>query len=419
MKIVLCNKYYFLNGGTERYLFEVSGGLSSAGHTAIPFSVAYAGNRPSPHSDYFLPPPGAADQSHFRNIRWTPASLLRHFDRVVYSFEARRRLSVLLDHAGGADIGYILNVYNYMSHSIIHTFHKRGIPVVMRLGDYHLLCPSYLLLRDGRPCTRCVSGNYLHGLRHRCVKGNVAASAARVLSMYLQRGLGLFRLVDAFVTPCRFMHSMLVRGGFPESRIHVIPTPAVKHKTTGPPVSSKNPYILFFGRISVEKGLDNLIEAYQRLNEPEADLVLIGRGYDGEKERLEERVRPDFRDRIHFIDFLEGSELARWIAGALFSVVPSRCYDNAPAGINESLAQGIPVVAANIGGIPEQLEDGVTGKLFAPESVDALRDALKWMLSHRVILPLMGNAGRERVERRCSMSAHVQELTALFASLVK
>jgi len=414
MKIVFCNKFYFLNGGTERYISELMSQLSLMGHTAIPFSVRYAGSWESPYSKYFLPPPGPADQARFETIRLTPVSLIRHLDRSFYSFEARNYLSRLLDETGGADIAYLLNIYNYMSPSIIHTFRQRGIPVALMLGDYHLLCPAIIFLRDGRPCTLCIGGAYRHGFCHRCVKHSYPASAVRVLSMYIQKWLKLYHLVDAFVVPCRFMESKLVEGGFPADRIHVLPWPGLPAPREQ--ADRRGDYILFFGRVAYDKGLDTLIQAYQQIA-PDVDLVLIGKDYDGEKERLQKLILPEYTRRIQFLGFKDGQELSRWIAGALFAVVPSRWYDNAPLSIYESFSHETPVVAANIGGIPEQVQEGVTGRLFSPDSLDELREALRWMLSDRERLREMGKAGKDFVARCCSMEGHAGRLVELFDRL--
>ena len=414
MKIVFCSKFYFLNGGTERYISELMPQLSSMGHTPIPFSVRYAGNWKSPYNQYFLSPPGPADQARFETIRLTPMSLIRHLDRSVYSFEARSYLSRLLDETGGADIAYLLNIYNYMSPSIIHTFRQRGIPIALQLGDYHLLCPAYLFLRDGRPCTLCIGGAYRHGLRHRCIKHSYPASAVRVLSMYIQKWLKLYHLVDAFIVPCRFMESKLVEGGFPADRMHLLHYPVSAPPRE--PADRRGDYILFFGRVSYEKGLDTLIQAYQQIS-PDVDLVLIGKDYDGEKERLQRFILPEYTRRIQFLGFKDGQELSRWIAGALFAVVPSRWYDNAPISIYESYSHETPVVAANLGGIPEQVEQGVTGRLFSPDSVDELREALLWMLSDRERLRQMGKAGKDFVARWCSLEGHAGRLLEIFERL--
>jgi glycosyltransferase involved in cell wall biosynthesis len=416
LRILCCNKYFFVNGGTEKYLSDVMAGLGSRGHEVVPFSVRYANSWPSPYLDQFLPPPGNPEQAHFRNIRLSSGNWLRLLDRGIYSMEARRYLARLIRRIAGADVAYVLNVYNYMSPSILDTLHRFDIPIVMRLGDYNLVCPNYTLLRDGKPCTLCLGGNYAHGLRHRCVKGSLVPSAVRVFSMYLHRWLKLYRQVAAFVVPCNFMKDTLVQAGFPGDRIHLLRTPV-------PPVRSwpgvrrgDQDYILYFGRISYEKGLDTLLEAYQQLLPP-VDLVLIGRSYDGESERLKRMINPAAAKRIRFPGFLQGDELARWIAEALFTVVPSRWYDNAPLSIYESYLHGTPVVASRIGGIPEQVIDGQTGLLFLPDSATALAEALRWMLSDRRRLEEMGGRARAWVVEECSLEHHLQRLLELFRSV--
>ena len=411
MKIIVCNKYFFLNGGTEKYLQELLLRLAAMGHEPVPFSVGYAGSWQSPYSRFFLPPPGPAEDIYYKNIRLSPANCLRYIDRSMYSIEARWRISRLLKATGGADIAYLLNIYNYMSPSIIHTFRQKGIPVVMRLGDYNLLCPSYLFLRNARPCTLCLKGAYLNGVRHRCVKESLPATALRVLSMYVHKWLRLYGLVDAFVVPCIFMRQQLIDGGFPSDRIHVLRSPAVSE--AAPDGAQERRHILYFGRLSAEKGLDMLMHAYQQLGDAPG-LILAGRSYDGEQERLEALVAPENRGRIRFAGFQKDRELAGLIGGALFTVVPSRWYDNAPLSVYESFLHATPVIAADIGGIPEQVTDGVTGKLFAPESVDGLRDGMLWMLSDRDRLARMGSAARDFVRQECGMDRHIGLLLDLF-----
>lgn len=417
MRIVLCNKYFFLNGGTERYLQSLLRALPLQGHEAVPFSVAYAGSWPSEYARFFLPSPGREGATHYRDLRPGPLALLRHAERSLYSFEARRCLTRLLTHLGGADVGYLLNIYNYMSPSIVHGFRRRGIPVVLRLGDYHPLCANYTLLRENRPCTLCVAGSYRHGLVHRCVKGSLAASALRVCSMYLQRWLGLYTGVDAVIAPCSFMAGMLVRGGFPESRIHVVRQPAFSTLGEGElgPVS-KQRSVVYFGRISREKGLDTLIEAYQRLD-TDAPLFIVGRSYDGCVEELQALIRPEFRDRIRFPGFLQGRELAELVAGAQVSVVPSRWYDNAPLAVYESYLLGTPVLGAAIGGIPEQILPGETGLLFAPDDVEDLAARLGALLADPEGCAAMGRRARDYAREQLGLERHLEQLLGIFETL--
>ena len=414
MKVVLCNKYFFLNGGTERYLSRCLEALPARGHEAIPFSVSYDGSWPSDYSRFFLEPPGEAAETHFDRIHLTPRKALSYAGRSVYSFEAKKKLSMLLDHLGDADIGYLLNIYNYMSPSVVHAFRKQRIPIVIRFGDYHPLCANYNFLRDSKPCTLCVGGDYYNGLRHKCVKGSLAASSLRVFSMYVHRFLELYRRCDAFVAPCMFMRDKLIEGGFPAERIHVIRQAAPNLKPRA--IAKKENYILFFGRIAPEKGLDTLIRSYQAIS-PVQDLLLVGRSYDGHAEYLRSLVKPGFEEHIHFIDFLDGDDLYQKIERAQLTIVPSRWYDNAPLATYESYLLGTPVLAADIGGIPEQVRIGETGRLFRPDDEEDLSRKLSEMLSNPRELEKMGRMARRYATEELSLDKHLDQLLALFESL--
>lgn len=415
MRVIVCNKYFFLNGGTERYMRNVMGRLEASGHEAVPFSVAYAKSWESPYSGYFLPPPGNPDEIYLNQIRLRPANAASFFGRAIYSFEARRAAGRLLDALGGADAAYLLNIYNFMSPSILDTFKARGIRSVVRLGDYNLLCANYKLFRDGRPCELCVGGNHLHGLAHRCVHGSLAASAVRIAALFVQRLLGVWRSVYAFVAPCRFMRGMLVRGGIPADKVAILRQPAepalvFQTAPPGPPV------ILYFGRLSDEKGLDVLVKAYQEAN-PGPDLMLVGRSYNGCRERLRALVRPDFTSRIHFKDFTPAEELSPIIAGACLSVAPSIWYDNAPQSVLESYLHATPVLGARIGGIPDEILPGRTGDTFLPGSVADLARALRTLTDDKDALERMGRQAREYALKERSFEAHMARLLPLLQGL--
>ena len=415
MNILLANKYFFVNGGTEAYLRILLDELPRLGHACVPFSTAFAGSWPSVYSRYFLPPPVDPKSPRLEHMRLTPRTMLTLLDRSIYSFTARKCLSRLLDEVK-IDVALALNIYNYMSPSIFHELAKRSIPIAMQIGDYHLMCLSYQFLRDNRPCFLCQKGCYLHGLRHRCVKQSLAASGVRALAMYVQRWLKIWDRVDLFLVPCRFMAQAMTQAGFAPQRIQVMPYPV-----RVPPQDSlpaKGEYILSFGRVSREKGLDVLIKAYQ-LAAPKEDLVILGRDYDGERARLQALIAAPFRDRVHFRDFTTGPELSALIGGALLSVVPSRWPDNAPLSVYESLAHATPVAGAAMGGIPEQIRAGLDGVLFNPDDSQDLADKLKDCLADRPRLRQWGLAGRERMASEHDPGRHAAQMADVLAGLGK
>jgi glycosyltransferase involved in cell wall biosynthesis len=232
--------------------------------------------------------------------------------------------------------------------------------------------------------------------------------------MYVQRMLNLYHGCDAFVAPCSFMRQKLVEGGFPAERIHIIRQAAPKLAPRA--IASKENYVVFFGRISPEKGLDTLIRAYQTLA-PSVDLLLIGRSYDGHADYLKSLVKPEFSKRIRFFDFMDGDELNDKVERALLTIVPSRWYDNAPLATYESYMLGTPVLAADIGGIPEQVRVGETGELFAPDDESDLADKLQDLLSDPIKLARMGKQAKRFATEELSLDKHLEQVTGLFETL--
>lgn len=127
-------------------------------------------------------------------------------------------------------------------------------------------------------------------------------------------------------------------------------------------------YILFFGRISEEKGLRTLLNVMKQL--PDVKLKIAGTG------PLLEILSSDAPANVEFLGFKKGLELQELIQNASFVVVPSEWYENNPLAIIESFMAGTPVIGSDIGGIPELVADGKTGYIFHPKSCEELKDAI-------------------------------------------
>jgi len=418
MVILSAHKYYFRGGGTATYLFTVTRELEARGHRVIPFTVAYAQTEVSREYERFWVTPPTADPAaaYLSQIRRTPLTTLRMLGRATYSVEARRKAAAAIAETG-VELAYLHNLYNYMSPSIIDACRAAGVPVVMRVADYNLVCPNYLCYRQGEPCVRCVRGSYRHALSRRCVKGSLVATAGRVGSMYAHRWLRIYRHVDLFITPSQFMRELLIEGGFPAERIAHVPScyEVVPRRT--PRASEGPPYFLYFGRVSPEKGLSVLLRALALLR-PGVELRIAGGDRQGERARLEALAAElGVTERVRFLGHQSADEVERLVAEALLTVVPSRCYDNCPMAIIESYAQGAPVVAARLGGIPEQVDEE-TGWLFDAGDPEDLARQLGAALADPEELARRGAAARRRLETAYSPQRHVDELERLFGGLL-
>jgi len=414
MKIVLAHKYFFRGGGTATYLFALREQLHQMGHETIPFTVAFERTAVDEYSEFYVSPPDGAAHDHLKDMKMSPWLALRLLARSTWSVEAYYKARALVE-ATQPDIAYVHNLYTYMSPSPIAAFKDAGIPVVMRVSDYNMVCPSIHLLRNGGPCFECIGSGYAPAIGYRCHKGSLSATAARAAAMMLHDSAKVYEQVDLLITPSRFMADLLVAAGYDPWRIACIPSfyPAVAPGCTDG--EAEDAYILYFGRIAPEKGLECLLHAHAQVENPPR-LVIAGADTLSYAQRLMELSETLRSDLVDFVGFQESGALSDLIAGSLFTVVPSIWPDNCPMSILESFAHGKPVVAARIGGIPEQVTDDC-GLLFEPGDVAELAAAMHRLSNDPVLRTQMGQSARRRLTEVYTPQSHAQTLLNRLAKL--
>ena len=391
-------------------MFGLSSYLASHGHEVIPFAVGYRRNEPSMYESYFLKPIGDGTQTKLTDFEGGGLAKLKAAGRAIYSVEARRAMSRLISETN-PDLLYCLNIVNHISPSIIDAADRKGVPVVMRTSDFYLVCPSFLFLRDGQVCKDCLRGSY-RALGHKCVNDSFAATLARVCGMY--RAAGIYKKVSAFVTPTRMMRDALIEAGFPSERVHHIPTFVDSSRWT--PRYDNDGYILYLGRLSPEKGVEFLLDAYNA-SDISDQLYIVGDGPADYVAELNEKVDSAKREQVRFLGAKSGDELREVVLGAKFVVVPSLCLDNAPNVVYEAFAAGKPVVGSAIGGLIEQVTPE-TGVLVEPGNVEALSDKMSELASTPDLLESLGRNARALVEKENSIELHVERLLGLFKQFV-
>ena len=420
MRILIAHKYFYRGGGTATYLLALVEELEQLGHHVIPFTVAYEPTIPQAYRDFYVSPPGDSAQTHLSDLPKSPRMMLKLLGRAVYSTEAHRKALALVD-AAKPDIAYVNNVYNYMSPSILRAFRARGVPIVMRVADFNMICPGMSLRHRGEECLRCAKGSYWRGVARRCHKGSLTASAARACAMYAHRWLRLYDAVDEFITPSAILRDLLIEAGFPAERVRQIrsfyrPPATGTKQTAGSEHEDATPYILYFGRIDREKGLETLIRAFAQ-GGAGTRLLIVGSDLDGERARLEGIARQVGAVGVEFHGHKGREELDALIAGCLFTVIPSEIFDNCPMCVLESFAHGKPVVGSRVGGIPEQITADV-GCLFEPGNAAELAARLRELIANAPLREQMGQAARERVVAAYSPEAHCEALLGLFGEVL-
>lgn len=412
MKILISNYRYFITSGPERYLFSLTELLEAKGHHVIPFSVKYSHNVATQFSKYFVPPPAGESEVLYRDMSLNLVRKVKLFMRVVYSFESRRRIQNLIRDEK-PDLAYLLYTMNMLSPSIIDGCKQLGIPVIFRISDFHLVCPAYHFFRKGQICEECERGLY-HALYYRCLQNSLSVTFARVVSMYIHKLIQIYDKVDAIVTPSQFMKMKMIKAGFNRNKIHHIPS--FVDFTKYDPSHQHDNYILYFGRIAKEKGIEVLIRAFNRIR-TNVKLRIVGNPTDSEIERLKDILSKEETDRIAYVGFRSGKALRELVQNSIFTVVPSLWYENTPLAIYESMAAGKPVIGSNIGSIPEQIQDGVNGLLFQAGSVDDLAEKIQNLLQNPQKRTEMGKRARKDIEEKYNPELHYGRLMNVFKSV--
>lgn len=417
MKVVLVNYRYFVSSGAEVFLFKCKRMLEAHGHTVIPFSTENSLNEPTPYARYFARARSGEGDVYFKNIKRTPKNLMRMAAGAIYNRDAEKKLRALLRDEK-PDVMLVLQQMNALSPSVFAAARKERVPSVHRLSDFNLICPRYDCLRDGAPCTACVKGRYREAIKSRCVKGSLAATLVRCLAMKLHNGLGMYRSIARFIVPAAFTKELLCQSGIARERICQIPTFIDSSAIT--PAYENDGYILFLGRLSPEKGVDDLVDALALMKASGARLILTGDALAGYEESLRHKAEKlGVADRITFTGFVRGERLTRLIDGALCVALPAVWYENMPNAILEAYAHGKPVVVSNIGSMPEMVEENETGLLCEPGDPESLAEKLDALYARPSLAADMGRKGRLRCERLYAPESYYQRLMDVFDQAIR
>lgn len=421
LNILVVHYRFFVSGGPERYLFNIMEKLQKEGHKVIPFSVKHPKNRSTKYSEFFLSPITNDENSVlFNQIRKNPKTLIKLFDRAFYSFEARKKIRKIIEKLN-IDVAYSLNFFRWISPSIIMELHRFGIPIIVRISDYSYICPEAHLLRDGKICELCTKGNFSYSVRHKCVQNSFLLSFINFLSISLNKQLKVIDKIDAFVCPSAFTMKKMVKAGFNKQKLFHIPT-FIDSKKVVPQFEPGN-YILYFGRISQEKGISVLLNAFEKLkrkkNKVSVPIYIVGQFYGKETKQLKNRVYSDDNKYVKILAECEKDDLYQIIRNSAFTIVPSICYDNMPNVILESFANGKPVIGSRIGSIPELVKHGETGLLFEPGDSDDLAEKMQWMIDHQEKCSRMGENARKLIEKEYNPELHYKRIMEVFRTLLR
>ena len=402
MNILQVNKFQYIKGGSEVYLFALEDELWRKEYTLAKFAMYDDRNRPSPWSDFFV-----------GNIDYDKSGLKNRFagaTKIIYSFEARQKIGRLLD-VFSADLAHLHIFQHQLSASILPEIKKRGIPIVYTAHDLKSICPNYKMLTHDGICERCKGGKYYQCFIHKCVKDSRIKSLINVVEMYFHAFMGWYELIDLIIAPSDFYRRKLAEFRFPEDKI--VHLPNFIDESRYEPCYEPGDYFLYFGRLSEEKGVSTLVEAMRKIKS--CRLVIAGTG--PAKEKIDDAIDRFNLTHVELVGYKTGNDLAGLIRGARFTVLPSEWYENGSIAQLESMAYGKPVVGADIGGIPEHIDHGLNGLIFESGNPQDLADKLNCLVSDNEKCISMGKAARCKLETDYAKKRHLEALTQIYEDL--
>lgn len=402
MKILMAHKFYHYVGGADKYFFDLMGLMESRGHQVIPFAMQHSRNLESEFSEYFV-------------SRWDPdarslGTKIKNAFTMIHSFEAAKSIKKLVADTK-PDIAHLHHIYHQLSSSILYPLTQAQVPVVQSVHDYKLGCPNYRLFnpRTGLICEKCAGHSYYHPIFERCLRDSAVAGLLGCVEAYWTLISGAYKKhVDRFTVSNQHLKDRLLRYGIRPHAIEIIPN-FVELRDYEPSYDSDE-YVLYFGRITKEKGVLNLIKAMEAL--PSFNLKVVG---DGEElPKLAAYVHEQQVENVEFLGPVWGEDLKPILAAARMVVVPSVWPENSPFVIYQSFAAGKPVIGARVGGIPDLIDDGDNGLLFEAQDVDGLAERIEMLASRPDLAGQMGRKAREKAEREFDPQVHYDRMMAVY-----
>lgn len=365
MKILMVNKFLYSRGGCENYMLFLGEHLKKLGHEVEYFGMYDEKNIV-----------GNSAEKYTQNMDFHSKGFGRFFYpfKIIYSFEAKRKIVQVIDNFK-PDIIHMNNINFQLTPSVIYGAKKRGVPVVQTVHDYQMICPNHLLYNFDKNeiCEKCLNGSYTNCIKNKCIHNSRVKSIIGTIEAKLYSLLNTYKKVDLFISPSYFLEKKLLSANeVYKGKTKTIHNFINKDKFICEDNAVED-YIAFAGRLSKEKGVEELAEAAKLL--PEYTFMVAGDGPD--KDMLKDI------ENVKLVGFLSGDKLTQFMGKARVLLVPSIWFENCPLSILEAQCMGVPVATINNGGMAELVKDGLTGILIDEPTPEEIALKLRQVLENQ------------------------------------
>jgi glycosyltransferase involved in cell wall biosynthesis len=319
-----------------------------------------------------------------------------------------------LQKKGSFDLWVIHNVLPGLSPSVYQTAFQLKVPLVHYLHNYRMACTNGFFLNHGQPCERCLHGNFWPAFQTACWRNSRLISGFMGLILRRVRSVGTFQNVAAWVALSQAQRTKHVQMGIPEKRIHVIPHFYEPKGASIPPCPTGN--ILFLGRLSPEKGVDHLLQAWKLVRPSGRKLIIAGEG--PEESKLKALAKKLSLRDVEFVGFLKGDQQRAIWAQTAFSVIPSIWSEPFPLTFLESWTQDRTFVANRLGAMAEVVIEGKDGLLAEPFSPESLSAKIQELIENPNRCTEMGQAGKGRILNEFNRNLWLSRIESIYQTIL-
>ncbi|MDG1822952.1 MAG: glycosyltransferase [Flavobacteriaceae bacterium] len=333
MKILQVNKFLKPVGGAETYMFSLANALKELDHEVEFWGMYDEDNSVDDTYNTFV-----------RNIKLNGkkpmVNYINEAFNLIYSFKNKNKFKKIIS-LFQPDVIHVHNFNYQLTPSFLSEANKAGIRVIHTIHDSQLVCPNHQLYipHKNEICYKCIGGKYQNAVYNKCIKKSYAKSALGMLESYIHHNIlnTYNKYFNTLISPSNF-YKKIVQTNIKKE---IIRQPNFIH-FDNPVQQERDNYVLYFGRISSEKGVERLLKIFKKLD---YKLILVGKG----------DIKIESNNNIEYLGPKYGQELISLIKKAKFTIHPSIWHDNFPMSILESLAQGTPVIASNHSGFLETI----------------------------------------------------------------
>jgi glycosyltransferase involved in cell wall biosynthesis len=380
MRIIVCHNFYKQPGGEDRVFRDEASLLESFGHQVLRFTA---------HND-------STDGM----------SPLAVAGSAIWNRRSSRMLRELVRQKQ-ADVVHFHNTVPLVSPSAYYGARAGGAAVVQSLHNYRLVCPKATFFRDGGVCESCLGRSTAWpSIVHGCYRDSRAASVVLTGMLAIHGLIGTYhRAVDGYIAMSQFARNKLIEAGLPAGKI------ALKPNFVSPdpgPGRGRGGYVMYLGRLSPEKGVDVLLDAWRRLPGT-IPLKLVGNGPLSDEVKAAASANP----AVEWLPGKDDDEVRELMSDASLLVLPSVNYEGFPKTIVEAFSVGTPVVASRLGAMAE-IVDARTGGHFAPGDAADLAAKVESLFFDHPRLAAMRRACREEYEQKYTAAQNYQTLIGIY-----